>query len=115
MRCTRRHKRHSLEMLGWLESSDDISIDPTVTPMDAAIFASALNHDYYEDLGDDKFYTPEEYRKVSALRGRICTKYALRSREAITNNVPVTIDKEKVTLAEYDDIPMMCNCLAHKS
>lgn len=76
-------QRTFLEMMGLLESADIICIGPTVSLEEADILCSALSHDYCEAWeGEDKYFTPEEYRRVSSW---MCSQVSQR----IEDNAPM--------------------------
>jgi hypothetical protein len=97
------------QMVGLLDSSNDLLATPTLTEEEAKIFASALNHSYYEECeGEDKYFTPEEFR-------RQFSKYALGSKYTIENNVTVSTAEEESLVQEYEGFSKQCQCHAHKA
>ena len=79
-----------LEMVGLLESAETISIEPTLSPEEAVVFSSALNHDYDGDMdGEDKYFTPDKHTRLLLQEAKICRRYAQRSEEAVQQGTSI--------------------------
>ena len=97
-------------MMGLLESADVVCIDPTVSLEDARILCSALNHDYYEEeVGEDKYFTPEEYRRVCTQTSWVCNQVM----ERMQDDAPILSLEREALLEQYRTYSRVCNCVAH--
>ena len=103
-------QRTFLEMMGLLESTDVVSIEPTLSEMEAEIFCSALDHEYYEEVEtDDKYFTPEEFRRLAAHTSRAARHVLQRFREP----TPMTIPEQDSIVEQYGSYSTSCKCAAH--
>ena len=99
-----------LEMMGLLESTDIVSVKPTVSLADAQILCSALNHDYYEEAeGKDRYFTPDEHRRVTSRTSEVCRIFAQR----VQDDAPISSSERGALLEEYRGYSRVCNCVAH--
>lgn len=96
--------------MGLLKSTDIISIEPTVSLMEARILCSALNHDYYEEVeGEDKYFTPDEYRRLST--SQVCSQFAQRL--SLQDDAPISSSGQGALLEQHRYYSRACNCVAH--
>ena len=99
-----------LEMMGLLESTDIVSVKPTVSQADAQILCSALDHDYYEEAeGVDRYFTLEEYRRVASRTSEMCRILT----QIVQSDPPMSSSEREALLQECNSYSKVCNCMAH--
>lgn len=106
-----------LEMVGLLESADSYTVEPVLTYADAQILSSALNHEYHDEIVgmQDKYFTPEEYQKVTARMSNILATHIPRLEAALSGDGDVKQHATAMVAEHQESEPAVCECSAHRA
>ena len=107
-------QKNFMEMVGLLEAKYSFD-EEVLCEEEATILASALDHQYYEDVyGRDKYFTSEEHDKLSQHVSGVCRMFVDSCKEVMASREGGLPRAEVVRLLEaHSQMPLDCQCPAH--